>query len=97
MCWAPCLPLSASLPVFENLGFKVIAEDSYPVSLKTSDGWQGEAAVLDFLMERADEGRRDLADIKARSRKRFTRSCRARRRATASIALWSARVSPGAT
>ncbi len=25
------LPLSASLPVFENLGFRVIAEDSYPV------------------------------------------------------------------
>ena len=28
------LPLSASLPVFENLGLKVIAEDSYPVSLQ---------------------------------------------------------------
>ncbi len=27
------LPLSASLPVFENLGLKVIAEDSYPVTL----------------------------------------------------------------
>ena len=26
------LPLSASLPVFENLGLKVIAEDSFPVS-----------------------------------------------------------------
>ncbi len=30
------LPLSASLPVFENLGLKVIAEDSYPVTLRTS-------------------------------------------------------------
>ncbi len=58
------LPLSASLPVFENLGFKVIAEDSYPVSLKASDGWQGDAAVLDFLMERADGAAADLGDIK---------------------------------
>jgi len=60
------LPLSASLPVFENLGFRVIAEDSYPVTLNMSEGWQGEAAVLDFLMERADEGAADLAEIKER-------------------------------
>jgi glutamate dehydrogenase len=60
----PVLPLSASLPVFENLGFRVIAEDSYPIQLETSDGWNGEAAVLDFLMERADDGPADLADIK---------------------------------
>jgi glutamate dehydrogenase len=65
------LPLSASLPVFENLGFKVIAEDSYPVSLKTSDGWQGEAAVLDFLMERADGAAADLAEIKTRLEEAF--------------------------
>ncbi|HUB85300.1 MAG TPA: NAD-glutamate dehydrogenase domain-containing protein, partial [Rhizomicrobium sp.] len=61
----PVLPLSASLPVFENLGFKVIAEDSYPIQLETSDGWNGEAAVLDFLMERADDGPADLSEIKA--------------------------------
>ncbi|HEY5337553.1 MAG TPA: NAD-glutamate dehydrogenase [Rhizomicrobium sp.] len=61
----PVLPLSASLPVFENLGFRVIAEDSYPIALETSDGWNGDAAVLDFLMERADDGPADLADIKA--------------------------------
>ncbi len=60
------LPLSSSLPVFENLGFRVIAEDSYPVTLKTSDGWQGEAGVLDFLMERADEGPAELAEFKTR-------------------------------
>jgi glutamate dehydrogenase len=60
----PVLPLSASLPVFENLGFKVIAEDSYPIALETSDGWNGEAAVLDFVMERADDGPADLSDIK---------------------------------
>ncbi len=65
------LPLSASLPVFENLGFKVIAEDSYPVSLKTSDGWQGDAAVLDFLMERADGAAADLGDIKGRLEEAF--------------------------
>jgi glutamate dehydrogenase len=48
------LPLSASLPVFENLGLKVIAEDSYPVSFNTDGGWRQEAAILDFSMERAD-------------------------------------------
>ncbi len=58
-------PLSSLLPIFENLGFRVIAEDSYPVALKTGDGWSGEASVLDFLMERADEGPADLAEIKA--------------------------------
>jgi glutamate dehydrogenase len=57
-------PLSALLPVFENLGFRVIAEDSYPVALKSGDGWAGDASVLDFLMERADEGAADLAEIK---------------------------------
>ena len=65
------LPLSASLPVFENLGFKVIAGNSYPVSLKTSDGWQGDAAVLDFLMERADGAAADLGDIKTRLEEAF--------------------------
>ncbi len=58
-------PLSALLPVFENLGFRVIAEDSYPVSLDGGGGWSGEAVVLDFLMERADDGPADLAEIKA--------------------------------
>ncbi len=62
----PVLPLSASLPVFENLGFKVIAEDSYPVLLRIGDGWQSDAAVLDFQMERADGGAADLSEIKAR-------------------------------
>jgi glutamate dehydrogenase len=60
------LPLSASLPVFENLGFRVIAEDSYPVTLNSGEGWQGEAAVLDFMMERADGAAADLGDIKDR-------------------------------
>ncbi|MGD0192739.1 MAG: NAD-glutamate dehydrogenase [Rhizomicrobium sp.] len=58
------LPLSASLPVFENLGFRVIAEDSYPVSLDGGDGRRDEAAILDFQMERADNGTVTLEDIK---------------------------------
>jgi len=48
------LPLSASLPVFENLGLKVIGEDSFPVSFNRDGGWRQEAVILDFSMERAD-------------------------------------------
>ena len=48
------LPLSASLPVFENLGLKVIAEDSYPLSFNSDGGWRQDGAILDFTMERAD-------------------------------------------
>jgi glutamate dehydrogenase len=58
----PALPLSVSLPIFENFGLKVIAEDAYPVELRT--GEPREAFVLDFLMERADQGAADLAEIK---------------------------------
>jgi len=60
----PMLPLSASLPVFENLGLQVIAEDSYPVALTIADGGRADAAVLDFSMERRDEGAADLALLK---------------------------------
>ncbi|MGC9952915.1 MAG: NAD-glutamate dehydrogenase [Rhizomicrobium sp.] len=59
----PALPLSVSLPIFENFGLRVIAEDAYTVTLKTEDGVR-EAFVLDFLMERADQGPADLAEIK---------------------------------
>src|SRR5882757_8876412 len=48
------LPLSVSLPIFENLGLKVIAEDSFPVSFNSDGGWRQEALILDFSMERAD-------------------------------------------
>jgi glutamate dehydrogenase len=58
------MPLSASLPIFENLGLKVIAEDAFALTLKTGDGWTHEANVLDFLMERADEGAVELAAVK---------------------------------
>ena len=57
------LALSSSLPIFENLGFKVIAEDSFPVSL-SQNGWSQGAIVLDFLMERADESVVNLADVR---------------------------------
>ncbi|HEX4271414.1 MAG TPA: NAD-glutamate dehydrogenase domain-containing protein, partial [Rhizomicrobium sp.] len=59
------LPLSASLPVFENLGLKVIAEDSYPVSFHSDGGWRQDAAILDFAMERADGLPVRLDDIRA--------------------------------
>ncbi len=58
------MPLSLSMPIFENFGLRVIAEHSYPVSL-AKNGWKSDAAVLDFLMERADEGPANLADVKA--------------------------------
>jgi len=58
------LPLSASLPVFENLGLKVIAEDSYPVSFTIDGGWRQDAAILDFAMERADGLAVNLDDIR---------------------------------
>jgi len=58
------MPLSVSLPIFENLGMKVIAEDPFPITFGTDDGWTREAVVLDFLMERADEGAATMDDIK---------------------------------
>jgi glutamate dehydrogenase len=48
------LPLSASLPVFENMGLKVISEDAFPVSFSAGPGWRQDAVILDFVMERAD-------------------------------------------
>lgn len=59
------LPLSASLPVFENLGLKVIAEDSYPISFNSDGGWRQDGAILDFSMERADGVAARLDDIRA--------------------------------
>jgi glutamate dehydrogenase len=55
----PALPLSVSLPIFENFGLKVIAEDAYPIVAEA-----GEAFVLDFLMERADQGPAQGTEIK---------------------------------
>ncbi len=58
------LPLSVSLPVFENLGLKVIAEDAFPVHFTRDDGWTEEGAILDFQMERADGEAAGLDDIR---------------------------------
>ena len=58
------LPLSVSLPIFENLGLKVIAEDAFPVSFKRDDGWSEDAVILDFLMERADARPADLETVR---------------------------------
>jgi glutamate dehydrogenase len=59
------LPLSASLPIFENLGFRVIAENSYPLSFN-DDGQAHELAILDFQMERADDSPVSLTDLQPR-------------------------------
>ncbi len=59
-------PLSASLPIFENLGFRVIAENSYPISLNPGQGPIAEAAILDFYMERADGAAVELDGVKHR-------------------------------
>ena len=45
----PALPLSVSLPVFENLGLEVIEENAYPVELRGHAA--GQAFVLDFQMK----------------------------------------------
>jgi glutamate dehydrogenase len=58
------LPLTVTMPIFENFGLRVIAEDSFPVSLKSGDGWARDAAILDFFMEREDQGAANLDDIK---------------------------------
>ncbi len=44
------LSLSQTLPMFENCGLHVIAEDAFSVSFKLDDGWRQDAYVLDFLM-----------------------------------------------
>ncbi|HWY62067.1 MAG TPA: NAD-glutamate dehydrogenase [Rhizomicrobium sp.] len=58
------LPLSATLPVFENLGLNAVAEDNFPLTFKRDDGWTAEAVILDFLMERADGQPARLDDIR---------------------------------
>jgi glutamate dehydrogenase len=58
------VPLSVTLPIFENLGLKVIAEDAFPLTLKTGDGWTHQANVLDFVMERSDEAGAELGPAK---------------------------------
>ena len=58
-------PLSASLPVFENLGFPGDRRDSYPVALGSDSGAALEGAVFDFLMQRTDNRAAELEAMKA--------------------------------
>jgi glutamate dehydrogenase len=62
------LTLSHTLPMFENCGLTVIAEDAFPVSFAREDGTRQEAMVLDFQMARErpialDELRQPLEDV----------------------------------
>ena len=59
------MPLSTTMPILENLGMKVIAEDSFTVSFKDDDGKVHSCVLLDFQMERVDGSAADLETIKA--------------------------------
>ncbi|HMI96364.1 MAG TPA: NAD-glutamate dehydrogenase [Micropepsaceae bacterium] len=48
------VPLSECLPVFENLGLKVIAEDAFALNPFGEDGEPEEIALQNILMARAD-------------------------------------------
>ncbi len=48
------IPLSECLPVFENLGLKVIAEDAFALSPFAEDGEPQKTALQNILMVRAD-------------------------------------------
>jgi glutamate dehydrogenase len=48
------IPLSECLPVFENLGLKVIAEDAFALSPFAEDGAPTQVALQNILMVRAD-------------------------------------------
>jgi glutamate dehydrogenase len=58
------LPLSQSLPVFENCGLKVIAEDAFQLSFASVQGRRQTGAILDFLMEIKDSGTTDLERLR---------------------------------
>jgi glutamate dehydrogenase len=57
------MPLSTSLPVFENFGMNVIAEDSFSVTFRDDAGMMHDCVVLDFQMERADQGAAEVEEI----------------------------------
>jgi glutamate dehydrogenase len=59
------MPLSTTLPIFENLGMKVIAEDSFTISFKDDAGKPHDFVLLDFQMERADGAAAGLDEIKS--------------------------------
>ncbi|HEX3429971.1 MAG TPA: NAD-glutamate dehydrogenase [Rhizomicrobium sp.] len=64
------LPLSVSLPIFENLGFRVIAENSYRLSFNDEEQTHI-ISILDFQMERDDGVPVSLAELKPRLEEAF--------------------------
>src|SRR5581483_11360445 len=58
------IPLSARVPVLENMGFRVVDERTYHIEPK-GEG-QREIWFHDMLLERADGGAADLGDAKGR-------------------------------
>ena len=58
------IPLSRCLPVFENLGLNVVAEDAYPLAPKTENGETKSVALQNLTMMRADGRPTDLLRIK---------------------------------
>ncbi len=58
------VPLSECLPVFENLGLKVIAEDAFALTPLAENGEAQNVALQNFLMARADGKPADLERIK---------------------------------
>src|SRR5258705_8581786 len=58
------IPLSECLPVFENLGLKVIAEDAFALSPFGEDGESAEVALQNILMARADGKAVEIESLK---------------------------------
>src|SRR5262245_6439748 len=58
------VPLSDCLPVFENLGLKVIAEDTFALAPLSDSGKVDSVSLHSFLMRCADGKPADLARIK---------------------------------
>jgi glutamate dehydrogenase len=57
------IPLSECLPVFENLGLKVIAEDAFALNPKDAGGETQMVALQNILMVRADRGVAEIERI----------------------------------
>ena len=55
--------LSECLPVFENLGLKVIAEDAFPLAPLDGKGETIRVSLQNFLMERAEAAPSSAAGV----------------------------------
>src|SRR5262249_53886051 len=60
----PFIPLSDCLPVFENLGLKVMAEDAFALSPQARDGSVETVALHSFSMQGRDGGNAPLERLK---------------------------------